>query len=181
MPRICILLQQKVNKLKTWRKQVVKSTLNLKPKLIPIFKVSMVIFWNKYKSQKKKYMVSWVGTKTMKAKISPRYTKINTKHWKNRFKYNFKHRTWKSEEKHKVYKSKVQTKFNFDDMWKYEMKWRRLCWKIIPHNNVEQIESNAMSYLYLYPFGDLAKNNFHENFHVANIWRNFFKIFLNYK
>lgn len=60
-------------------------------------------------------MVSWVGTKTMKAKISPRYTKINTKYGKNRFKYNFNHRTL-SEEKHKVYKSKIQTKLNFDDM-----------------------------------------------------------------
>ncbi len=76
MSKICILLEQKVNKLKTWRKQVVKSTLNLKPKPIPILKVSMVIPWNKYKSQKKKYMVSWVGTK-----------------------------------------------FYFDDMWKYEVKW----------------------------------------------------------
>jgi hypothetical protein len=68
---------------------------NLKPKLIPIFKVSMVIFWNKYKSQKKKYMVSWVGTKTMKAKISPRYTNIehenlkkNTKYISQKFKQN---------------------------------------------------------------------------------------------
>jgi hypothetical protein len=60
-----------------------------------------------------------------------------------------------------------------------EVKWRRL--KIVPHTNVEQIERNAMSYLYLHPFGNLAKNNFHENFHVRNIWRTFFKIFLNYK
>ncbi len=51
------------------------------------------------------------GDKNYESKDISKVHKNQYKIWKNSFKYNLKHRTWKSEEKHKVYKSKVQTKF----------------------------------------------------------------------
>jgi hypothetical protein len=56
------------------------------------------------------------GDKNYESKDISKVHKNQYKIWKNRFKYNLKHRTRKSEEKHKVYKSKVQTIFYFDDM-----------------------------------------------------------------
>jgi hypothetical protein len=45
-------------------------------------------------------------------------------------------------------------------------------------DSVEQIEGNEGSYLYLYPFGDLAQGSFQRNFYVCIEYTSFLKTFL---
>jgi hypothetical protein len=59
-------------------------------------------------------------------------------------------------------------KFNLNKIWhhEFEMKWTRLCCKIICQTNVELVESSGGSYLYLYPFKDLIQISLHEGFYM---------------
>jgi hypothetical protein len=49
----------------------------------------------------------------------------------------------------------------------HEKNMTKLWCKTVPKINVEQIEGNEGSYLYLYPFKDLAQSNFQRGFYVC--------------
>jgi len=50
----------------------------------------------------------------------------------------------------------------------HEKNMTRLWCKIIPKTNVEKTKGNEGSYLYLYPFGDLAQGRFKKSFMCAS-------------
>jgi len=70
---------------------------------------------------------------------------------------------------HEMCKINVNTNFYFINICKHEhgKKMSRLWCKIVFKTNVEQIERNEGSYLYLYSFGNLTQSSFQEGFYVC--------------
>ncbi len=66
-------------------------------------------------------------------------------------------------------KTNVKTYFYYVDICtcEHEKNITRLWCKIMFKTNVEYIEGNEGSYLYLYPFGDLVQGSFQGNFYVC--------------
>jgi len=73
------------------------------------------------------------------------------------------------EQKHEMCKTNVKTDIYYANMCKHEHEknMTRLWCKIMPKINVEHTKENEGSYLYLYPFGDLAQGSFQGGFYVC--------------
>jgi hypothetical protein len=66
-------------------------------------------------------------------------------------------------------KTNMKMDLYYVNIWKHEheMNMTKLWCKIVPKTNVEHIEGSEGSYIYLYPFRDLAQRNFQKGFYVC--------------